>query len=362
MSSLPCSCLIWANRRSRSSRSDTSRPPISLTAAASCASRRPVMTTSAPSFTNCRAVARPMPLLPPVIKAIFPCSLPCRPCRLRSDELARAIVIAVLLASERFLERAQIHLLRPGRALLAMDIPIGLGDGLDAEQTVLATFLAQGRRPAEQPIAVDAAIDHHMRDVNPERPVLPRHALRDHAQAGLCGGEVRKARLAVQAGGGAGEDDRAAAERRKSPRRLAADQKAAEAADPPELLELLRAQLAEIDAPVVAGIEDDDVGRRAAIARRHRPIEEANDIVLAGRVDRHGFGAAACCVNRLRHLRDLLGRPAGDQHMIALGSEAPGERGAEPALGAHPDNDGSALGSGGAHATLPVTFLGSPAP
>ena len=35
----------------------------------------PVMKTYAPSFTNCLAVARPMPLLPPVMSAIFPSSL-----------------------------------------------------------------------------------------------------------------------------------------------------------------------------------------------------------------------------------------------------------------------------------------------
>jgi hypothetical protein len=121
-----------------------------------------------------------------------------------------------------------------------------------------------------------------------------------------------------------GEDDRAAAERSQSPRRLAADQKAAKTADPPELLELLRAQLAEIDAPVVAGIEDDNVGRLATIAGRHRPIKQTNDIVLACRVDRCGFGAAARCTNRFRHLCDLLGRSAGDEHVIALGGKAPG--------------------------------------
>src|SRR5262245_30798676 len=71
--------------------------------------------------------------------------------------------------SERFFERAQIHVLRPRRALLAMDVPIGVGGG--AGRAVLATFLAQGRRPTEQPIAVDPAVDHHMRHVNPERPV-----------------------------------------------------------------------------------------------------------------------------------------------------------------------------------------------
>src|SRR4029077_12601004 len=82
ISSLPFSRLICAKRRSRSPRFETSpcTPvtflPISFTAAANSCSRRPVMKTYAPSFTNCFAVARPMPPLPPVTSAIFPSSLP----------------------------------------------------------------------------------------------------------------------------------------------------------------------------------------------------------------------------------------------------------------------------------------------
>src|SRR6267378_3119401 len=81
ISSLPFSRLICANRRSRSRRFDTSPctavtfRPISLTAAANSGSRRPVMKTCAPSLTNCFAVAKPMPLLPPVMSAVFPTSL-----------------------------------------------------------------------------------------------------------------------------------------------------------------------------------------------------------------------------------------------------------------------------------------------
>src|SRR3989454_5226859 len=81
-SSLPFSRLICAKRRSRSPRCDTSpcTPvtflPIAFTAAASSGSRRHVMKTYAPSFTNCFAVARPMPLLPPVTSAILPSSFP----------------------------------------------------------------------------------------------------------------------------------------------------------------------------------------------------------------------------------------------------------------------------------------------
>ena len=48
--------------------------PIFFTAASSSACRRPVMKTCAPSAMNRLAVASPMPLLPPVTKAIFPSS------------------------------------------------------------------------------------------------------------------------------------------------------------------------------------------------------------------------------------------------------------------------------------------------
>ncbi len=50
-----------------SSRSPSLRRPVP-------GSRRPVMKTKAPSLTNSFAVAKPMPLLPPVISAIFPSS------------------------------------------------------------------------------------------------------------------------------------------------------------------------------------------------------------------------------------------------------------------------------------------------
>src|SRR6266436_6166551 len=49
------------------------------------------MKTYAPSFTNCFAVARPMPLLPPVTRAVFPSSLP----------MFSSLVVIRLLATPR---------------------------------------------------------------------------------------------------------------------------------------------------------------------------------------------------------------------------------------------------------------------
>jgi hypothetical protein len=110
---------------------------------------------------------------------------------------------------------------------------------------------------------------------------------------------------------------------------------------PPEILELLRGQRAEIDALIVAGIEDDEVGWLAPIARRHRPIEKTNNVLLARRVRRYRFGVAAPFTDRLGDLLDLIRRPACDEHVITLGCKVPAERRAKPALGANANYDGS---------------------
>src|SRR6266404_2008881 len=80
MSRWPFFSFTTANRRSRSARFETSPcmpvmlVPICFTAPSSSLWRRPVMNTYAPSATNCRAVASPIPLLPPVTSATFPSS------------------------------------------------------------------------------------------------------------------------------------------------------------------------------------------------------------------------------------------------------------------------------------------------
>lgn len=94
-----------------------------------------------------------------------------------------------------------------------MDLPIGFRDGLDAEEAVVTAIPDRGGSAAAQAIAIDPAVDHDMRDMDAEGPKLARHALRDHAQAGLGGGKMRKPRLAADAGRSACEDDGAAAER-----------------------------------------------------------------------------------------------------------------------------------------------------
>jgi hypothetical protein len=119
------------------------------------------------------------------------------------------------------------------------------------------------------------------------------------------------------------------------------DQEAAEAADPPELLEGLGREVPKIQAPVVAGVVDHEIrGIEALAGRHHRPIEQPYRIGLTRRVRRDRLGTAARRRDRPSHLLDFLGRAAGDQHVISRSGEASAERGAKPTLGADTDDHG----------------------
>src|SRR5688572_30926044 len=66
--------------------------PISLLAAASRFSSRPVMATFAPAAMNALAIARPMPLEPPVTNAVAPVRFTSRPPLLRHAEISGEVV------------------------------------------------------------------------------------------------------------------------------------------------------------------------------------------------------------------------------------------------------------------------------
>ena len=94
--------------------------------------------------------------------------------------------------------------------------------------------------------------------VQPERPELARHALRDHPQAGFRGGEVCEAGFAAQARRRAREDHRPPAERRETPGCFPAGEKAAEGTGAQEGFEVGRAEFAEVGPLVVADVIDDE--------------------------------------------------------------------------------------------------------
>src|SRR5215213_8958074 len=146
----------------------------------------------------------------------------------RSDALVR---------SERFFERTQVDFLRPCRTRLAMNLPISFRDRVNVEETILPTFLDQGRRTVAQAFAIDAAVDHNMGYMDAEWPIFAGHALRNHAQASFGRRKMRKSRFAANARRSAGENDAAAPERHEPARCFAPDQEAAEAADAPEILD-----------------------------------------------------------------------------------------------------------------------------
>ena len=150
---------------------------------------------------------------------------------------------------------------------------------------------------------------------------------------------MRKPRLAADAGRSAGEDHSAATEWHEPARSLAPDQESAEAADAPEILELLRRQFAEIDALIIAGIGDHEVRGLEAAARRHRAVEKPHDILLERRIRCDGLSAATRGNDRLGDLVDLGRRPPGDENVIAPLGEPTAQGCAKPAFGSNPHND-----------------------
>src|SRR5579864_1261242 len=87
--------------------------------------------------------------------------------------------------SEALVPWPQIELERPGAAVLVVQIPESLGNGIGLEQPVRTALFPQLRIARQQPIAANAAIDHDMSHVDVLRPVLTRNALRQIAQRPL---------------------------------------------------------------------------------------------------------------------------------------------------------------------------------
>ena len=73
--------------------------------------------------------------------------------------------------------------MRPGAAVLAMDVPVVLDDRIDLQQTVGAGFLDPVRHARQQAIALDAAVDDDMRHMDALRAEFTRHRLDQQAQA-----------------------------------------------------------------------------------------------------------------------------------------------------------------------------------
>src|SRR6266702_1552784 len=148
-------------------------------------------------------------------------------------------------ALERFSPGTQVEFERPGAAVLMVQHPIGIGDGGDVEEAVRATRILQFRPQAEQAIALDAAVDDDVPDMDSLRPEFARHALGERTQRRLGRGKRRKIGLAAQRCACAGENQRAAAARQQRWDRRLRQMKAAERVLAPMTFEAFFADLEE---------------------------------------------------------------------------------------------------------------------
>jgi len=84
-----------------------------------------------------------------------------------------------------------------------------------------------------------------------------------------------------------------------------------------------------------------EVSRRPTLTGSHGAVEGSVHVGPPRRISRHGLGAAADCQDGGDDLIQPSGGAAGDEDVMALGREAPGQCGTEALLGADPDDDGN---------------------
>ncbi|ABA53620.1 hypothetical protein BURPS1710b_A2437 [Burkholderia pseudomallei 1710b] len=237
-------------------------------------------------------------------------------------------------SSERFVVRAQIEFLRPRAAVLHVQLPVAVGDRVGRQQPVGARLRdALGRRAA-QPLAVDAAVDHRVRDVNTARAELARERLGERAQPRLRRRERGERRAAAQRCGRAREQQAA---RRVVARRAAVcveqlrkrrlrEQEAADHVRAPRVLELRDAQLERRRANCVARVEHGGPQR----AERAHLDREPLDIGFARDVAARDVRDAALRADFVGDRGHALVRAPGQHDGVAAAREAPAKRRAEP--------------------------------
>src|SRR5436309_12150584 len=115
------------------------------------------------------------------------CRLPRAPCashrdgrRGAGDRAARARARRSPCGSELLHPRPEVDFKSPRRAMLAIDVHVGLCNGIRIQHAVLATGCRAGIA-----CLADAAVDHEMCDVDVLWAELAREALREPAQREL---------------------------------------------------------------------------------------------------------------------------------------------------------------------------------
>ena len=152
--------------------------------------------------------------------------------------------------SEAFDPGAQVDLLRPGGAVLTMEVEIDLGDRVGRKAAVRqATVVIARRRLA------DLAVDDDVRDMDTARAELSRHALRQRTQGKLRGCEVGEVGPAPQGRGRARKQDRAGPVGYHSPGSRLPDQEAGKRANTPAMLEIIWRDVEDRPWPIRAGVE-----------------------------------------------------------------------------------------------------------
>src|SRR3990167_490129 len=229
----------------------------------------------------------------------------------------------------------EIHLEGPGAAVLAMELPVGLGNVVGVEDGVRSGVVALGE-VGFYPFGVDGAVDHDMGDMDVLGCEFTRHRLRQRPHCVLAAGEGREAAAAAQGGRRTGEDHGAISARHHRLGRLSRRQKAGEGRHLPDLAIDAGRGVANVEADVAADIEDEDFD----LADLGLDLtEELDDLRLVAGVGAEGVDLAAL-LHDLRHqMLQLLGAAPRHHGGEAFAGEAAGDGAARRIAGADHDAD-----------------------
>src|SRR5712664_2964955 len=122
--------------------------------------------------------------------------------------------------------------------MLRVQIPVGVCNCLGAEEAVRPLALRDVRKHPEDLIAVDGTINDRVGNVDSSRSELACEGLTHDPQTGFRGSERRKSCLSAQRCRRPGEDNRASAALEHYARNFPSEHEAAEAAHPPDGLEI----------------------------------------------------------------------------------------------------------------------------
>ena len=176
-------------------------------------------------------------------------------------------------------------------------MPIGIGNGVNVQQPVFPALLFELWAAGVQQVSVNAAVNNHMCHVYPLRSPVACHGLRQRTQGRFGRGKRTERRAALNRGGRTGKNNGSPAAGNHAPASFPTDQKAPQAAHPPDHLKELGFGLQQRLGKVIPRIIHHAVQHAVALVLRN--IKQTENIRLPSRIRHHSGRGSTVGLNAL---------------------------------------------------------------